>query len=349
MKNKDCNFPKYFQFDPLIQGWSIDGLYSNEENKKMSEIYLERIKPLELGEKFCDTSFYLHYDWKPFQIKILPHGRRIYFQELKPIESQDEEDGIFLKKAQSIISSYDLKVKAVKFFLSSRGESDFFKSFVSEDDFLYKRFEKNADDVKRLLIIEKHLLSRKKELLEWCDNAVLSLFDFHYINFNGNPKDFLSHLQSIADNKLTDSKHDQQLKKLIGNFIGTQSPTESVFTPPDGNHGKKEINITPKNAELIYTVLVPYFTGQETSLKQLLNGDSIEKPLDWSKNANQLTHIFWVAKRKGYISDTNVQICEWIIRNFRYNNGKEFGRTSVEKDLNTQETRCHKPLPNTDF
>ena len=128
----------------------------------------------------------------------------------------------------------------------------------------------------------------------------------------------------------------------------------SIIAPPvatstEAKQEKKEINITPENAELIYRALVPYFTGQETSLRQLLNGERIEKPLGWSKNANQLTHIFWSAKRIGYISDSNIQICEWILTNFRYNNGKKFERSSVTKDLNTQATRCKKPLPNSYF
>lgn len=121
-----------------------------------------------------------------------------------------------------------------------------------------------------------------------------------------------------------------------------------VATSTDENQ-KKEIYISPENIEPIYNALAPYFAGQETELRQLLNGERIEKSLDWSKNANQLTHVFWSAKRNGYISDTNVQICEWILRSFRYNNGKDFERSSVTKDLNTQETRCKKPLSNPYF
>jgi hypothetical protein len=112
---------------------------------------------------------------------------------------------------------------------------------------------------------------------------------------------------------------------------------------------KKEIYISPKNIERIYNALAPYFQGEETKLRRLLEGEKIEEFLNWSKNANQLTHVFWGAKREGWISDTNVQICEWILRSFRYNNGKDFERSSVAKDLNTQETRCKKPLTNTDF
>jgi len=43
------------------------------------------------------------------------------------------------------------------------------------------------------------------------------------------------------------------------------------------NQKKKEINITPENVELIYMALVPYFTGKETELRQLLEGKAIEE------------------------------------------------------------------------
>ncbi len=288
MKNLHPDYPRYFQFDPLIQGWSIDGLYSNEETKKMSEIYYERLKPLTLGENFSETSFYLHYDWQPFQAKTSRNGKRVYFQELKPIENQDKEDEIFLKKALSIISLYDTNLEKVRIFLSFRGGNDFFKSFIGEDDILYKSVGKNADDVKRLLIMEKHLLSRKKELLEWCDNAVLSLFDFHYINFIGNPKDFLSHLQSIADNKLTDSKHDQQLKKLFGDFIESKNPAP-MATSTDAKQEKNKLTHAQISLLYIYTEK-PITKNNAQEIAQTYSQTSGQKLIDtYKRMLNSLT------------------------------------------------------------
>lgn len=119
--------------------------------------------------------------------------------------------------------------------------------------------------------------------------------------------------------------------------------------PTDTNEEKKKIQILPESIEPIYKALAPYFQGKNAELWTVLEGGAIREPLHFNGNANQLTHVFWLAKKRCCISDTNNKICEWILNNFRYSGGREFKKDSVEKDLNTQETRCKKPLPNLNF
>lgn len=209
------------------------------------------------------------------------------------------------------------------------------------------------------VVFQDYLNQERQKLVDELRTLKNSDFEFQYNETVLNYREiWLSEIQNILSS-LTWKWSAEQVKdimrvnmkyKIVYDCL--QDPffeQPPVATSTEVKQEKKEINITPENAELIYRALVPYFIGQETSLRQLLNGERIEKPLGWSKNANQLTHIFWSAKRIGYISDSNIQICEWILTNFRYNNGKKFERSSVTKDLNTQATRCKKPLPNSYF
>lgn len=110
----------------------------------------------------------------------------------------------------------------------------------------------------------------------------------------------------------------------------------------------KEINITEDGIEIIRLVLEPHFQASERELLlSLLKGESINNPLNFTKNANKLTDVFWRARKNGagYIQDTNVILCEWILKNFRYNKNSNLDRVSVTKDLNGQTSRCKNPLP----
>lgn len=117
----------------------------------------------------------------------------------------------------------------------------------------------------------------------------------------------------------------------------------------DSKEIEKNINITKEGIEKIKAVLLPHFEDSDAILLgRLLEGKTIDKKLNFLKNANQLTDVFWRASkgRGGYILDTNKTICEWILTNFSYNNGKEFEKTSTASDINTAATRCKRPLRN---
>lgn len=140
-------------------------------------------------------------------------------------------------------------------------------------------------------------------------------------------------------------------KKEIEMYFGNKTATNTVVNQKSENKQIKEIHILEEGIISINNVLAPYFDAHDLRfLEDLLRGESIEKPLNFQKNANQLTDVFWraVKNRGGYIQDTNEKTCDWILKNFRYKNGTEFNRGSVTKDLNGQETRCQKPLLNSE-
>lgn len=213
-----------------------------------------------------------------------------------------------------------------------------------------------------------HILSRYKKLtggtiqIEYRDCIDLSdfLWNKYGNDYIEHPRlDKLAELNSFRGHRKNEYGNrtfpENRLSLLTKIYAGELRGTlkTRINTPPvptNERQEKKEIHILPeKSIELIYNALAPHFQGYETRLRRLLEGEPIEEPLNWSKNANQLTHVFWGAKRKGWISCANVQTCEWILKNFRYKNGKTFDKNSVTKDLNTQETRCKKPLLNTNF
>jgi hypothetical protein len=249
-----------------------------------------------------------------------------YWQQIEKDNFPDEYLKEQLKEVETLINTVKSKLEGYR-------HDDYNDRFFPCEDLTKLMFCAGLEDFKRNVELDF-----KKVWSPWLGRVethdLIKLGESFLFYFDG--QDVGKRLKFLKD----------EMKRLDRNEDITK-PAPAATSADESQ--KKEIYISPKNIERIYNALAPYFQGEETKLRRLLEGEKIEEFLNWSKNANQLTHVFWGAKREGWISDTNVQICEWILRSFRYNNGKDFERSSVAKDLNTQETRCKKPLTNTDF
>ena len=232
MKNPYYNYPKYFQFDPSQRPEKYDG---KPHDNFIEDKLWEQALPIKLGQQPQPHHFYLRRNFMPDRLEDA-----ILLRDLAPITNQDDEDSIFINASRNLISTYDRAVNNNKDYLGKRLAIDTPKSLLSYPSVKTAKDRTKIDDLESLWKIEKLLFESKSAYLEWCKSTFLKFLGFHYDGFSGNPKDFLAHLQSIADNKLTDSKYDQQLKKLMGDFIGTQSSATPPPTSTDTNEEKKK-------------------------------------------------------------------------------------------------------------
>ena len=91
-----------------------------------------------------------------------------------------------------------------------------------------------------------------------------------------------------------------------------------ITTSTDENQ-KKEIYISPENIEPIYNALVPYFREQETNLRQLLEGKTIEGKVRFNESAKVLCNTFNTLHGAGRINTTIGQIKIWLRKYFQAN------------------------------
>lgn len=93
----------------------------------------------------------------------------------------------------------------------------------------------------------------------------------------------------------------------------------SIAPPVATSTEPKEIFISDENIEPIYSALVPYFEGQETKLRQLLEGKAIEGKVRFNESAKVLCNTFNTLHEAGKIGATIGQIKIWLCRYFQTN------------------------------
>ena len=108
-----------------------------------------------------------------------------------------------------------------------------------------------------------------------------------------------------------------------------------MATSTDENQ-KKEIYISPENIELIYKALASYFREQETNLRQLLEGKTIEGKVRFNESAKVLCNTFNTLHEAGRIGATIEQIKVWLLKYFQTNR-KPFDLTENTTNRNFQE------------
>ncbi len=179
------------------------------------------------------------------------------------------------------------------------------------------------------VVFQDYLNQERQKLVDELRTLKNSDFEFQYNETVLNYREiWLSEIQNILSS-LTWKWSAEQVKdimrvnmkyKIVYDCL--QDPffeQPPVATSTEVKQEKKEINITPENAELIYRALVPYFIGQETSLRQLLEGKTIEEKVRFNESAKVLCNTFNTLHTAGRINATIPQIKDWLCKYFQAN------------------------------
>lgn len=272
---------------------------------------------------------------------LFPQATQAMVKELITLETYVDEQNTFrIKLPENYILSANQvliewlilpkeNIKSFARYLSTiRDQLEYYLKELNARDKKYQKMQENSNTDRAIALDIYNLL------MPWYGASLLSkslddsvLFDYNFI-------------EQCA------YTHEHKINFI--NFV-LQRINYSCFGNKDSDSDaspvlRKEIYISPKNIELIYNALVPYFAGSEERFKKLLEGQPISGQIKLNGSAKEYAQSFCFLALDKKIDSDKDDVMQWFCKYFIQKDGRSIATSTGVKYFAHYQPKPNEPM-----